>query len=390
MRILSIFLLLTVTTEVANSQSYKEARDIIRWSDFDHEDRVIKTVEFEIGDAAYRLEYYISANPMNDERCFLFNNDKFKGGLLIATDKSDVVSMEIKWNNVEQTYNQKMFMYVTGNETPWESVAQVLSLKNESRVVGKFYSYSLSDHENYGDEDITVITPEFPGKYYAITPGYVGTVKPNNYVFEFIITRRFEADADSGYARVSNISTDDSSSLFVLATENGKLLTVSSGALTSRNCNVDIGNTVYPTEDIKSEFSIDAMNGDEFQLRDMISEKYLTVDATGDLQLTADSPSYFTLTNGVLTHADTGGNIVYDGTKFTTSSVSRASTTAGNPVGMYKSNGSAETGVALLEDYTPEEPQYYTLQGIRLAAPPTASGIYLSRQGSRVAKFLVK
>lgn len=389
MRRFSFVLLFIAAFLTANSQNYREAKDVIRWSDFDHEERVMKTAEFGIGDASYRLEYYISANPDNDERCFLFNNDRFKGGLLIATDKSEVVSMEIKWNNMEQTYTETMFMFVTGNDEPWESVAQVMALKNDSKVVGKFYSYSLENHEYYGDEDITVITPETPCSCYAVTPGYLSTVIRDNYVFEFIITRRFEADADKGYVRVSDISADDCSNMFLPATAKGKVLTVGDSGISALSCNIDTENTLFPADDTISGFMIGALDGDEFRLMDKTTEKYLTVDGTGDLALTDDNPSYFTIINDILTHAGTGAQVVYDGTKYTTAALSRAGTPV-ETVSLYKSQGSAETGLLLPEDSGDTEPQYYTLQGIRLSGHPAAPGIYISRQGNTAAKFVVK
>ena len=378
-----IAFLLTIPNLVG--QETKEIVDVIRSSDYEGSG----TVDFYMGEAHYTLQYNISTRPDDDTEtpCFFFYNPNFLGGLLISTDKSDVTKMEITWNDSDCEYTGDMWMYVSGSDTPWESVQAVMDAKPESDPQKfRYYAYDARN-ELYGNPPITVVIPEKSCKHYAITPGYIGVTQVKNYVFEFRITRRITVETGKGFSRVTEIDpANDIRHKFVLATSGGKILTVEDTALSHRNVDVTAENEIYESEPL-SKFVINPVEEGRFQLMDAGSNLYLGRDDSDRLTL-GDNRTDFTLSDGML-QDETGATLSHDGSGFIFSApVSRASTVTTEPIYLYRSSAAdIPTGVTAISDETANlQVEYYTIDGKRLSAAPSVPGLYLQRIGNKVTK----
>ncbi|MDE6267137.1 MAG: hypothetical protein K2M07_07300 [Muribaculaceae bacterium] len=376
--------LLTITNLFG--QEVKEIVDVIKSSDFEGSG----IEDFYIGEAHYTLQYNIRAR-LDDEtnaQSFFFYNPDFLGGLLISTDKSEVTNLEIKWNDSDGLYGSDMWMYVSGSNSPWESIQAVMDAKPESNPQKfRYYAYD-SRYDFYGDEPITVVIPEKSCKHYAITPGYIGVTQVKNYLFEFIITRQITVESNKGFAYLSEVDlSDDADYKFVLSTPKGKVLTIDEGVVSHRNVDVTADKEIYESDQL-SKFVLSSVNNGKFQLLDSENNKYLGRDNTGKLTL-GEIGVNFTLTDGMLKD-ENDATLIHDGSNYVFQSISRSMVNKNEPVNLYRSsqtNGSAI--IQTITDYGQDLPtEYFTTDGIRLSGEPSVPGIYLQRKGGEVKKIL--
>lgn len=382
--------LLLCSISMVSAQSVKEVRDVIKWSDFEGEG----ISEFYIGEAHYTLQYYIKEKLDDDVPSFFFLNPNFLGGLLISTDKSEVTKLELKWNDTDQEYEKDMYMYVTGSDSPWESVKAVMDAKPESQLVGKFRYYAYdAKNDFYGDVPETEVIPSKNYKHYAITPGYIGSENVRNYVFEFIITRQISTERTSGFTRISSIEGNtDTRYKFLLSTESGKVLYSDGQNVGYNNLDVTTDGEIYADfidNGSVSNFKLIPDGDNSFRMFEPNSSNYLTISDSGKLTLSRDAHT-FSVNNGVLTCSETGREIGFDGTEFVLSApLSRASSTV-EPLYLFRSNEpDIVTGVEnIISESDPQE-EFFTLQGIRLLEKPTTPGLYIRRQGNKTSKFTI-
>ncbi|MBD5248754.1 MAG: hypothetical protein HDS58_01550 [Barnesiella sp.] len=382
--------LLLCSISMVSAQSVKEVRDVIKWSDFEGEG----ISEFYIGEAHYTLQYYIKEKLDDDVPSFFFLNPNFLGGLLISTNKSEVTKLELKWNDTDQEYEKDMYMYVTGSDSPWESVKAVMDAKPESQLVGKFRYYAYDKkNEFYGDEPETVVIPSKTYKHYAITPGYIGSENVRNYVFEFIISRQISTEGTSGFTRISSIEGNtDTRYNFLLSTESGKVLYSDGQNVGYNNLDVTTDGEIYADfidNGSVSNFKLIPYSDNSFRMFEPNSSNYLTISDSGKLTLSRDAHT-FSINNGVLTCSETGQEIGFDGTEFVLSApLSRASSTV-EPLYLFRSNEpDIVTGVESITAESDLQEEFFTLQGIQLLAKPTTPGFYIRRQGNKTSKFKI-